>query len=122
MNDPFQALEALLNPTENSAAQFPPTSRYHGVGSAQYQAPDGRALTYLKRRVVPAPERFATLQEITVAERERLDQLAAKYLGDPEQFWRLCDANGVIHPADLEIIGRRLRVTLPEGIPATPHA
>lgn len=122
MNDPFQALEALLNPAENSAAQFPPTSRYHGVGSAQYAAPDGGTIPYLRRRFVPAPERFATLQEITVADRERLDQLAAKHLGDPEQFWRLCDANGVLRPEELEIIGRHLRVTLPEGIPPLPHA
>jgi len=34
------------------------------------------------------------LQEHAVTEGERLDHIAAKYLGDPEQFWQLCDATG----------------------------
>jgi len=44
-------------------------------------------------------------------------------LGDPELFWRVCDANRAMRPDELtETIGRRLRITLPEGIPATPGA
>jgi hypothetical protein len=32
--------------------------------------------------------------------------------------WRLCDANGAMRPDELtETPGRRLRITLPEGIP-----
>ncbi|MFZ1707308.1 MAG: LysM domain-containing protein, partial [Anaerolineae bacterium] len=63
------------------------------------------------------------LQEHTVAEGERPDLIAAAYLGDPEQFWRLCDANGVMRPEELtEEVGRRLRITLPEGIPGLPDA
>ena len=42
--------------------------------------------------------------------------IAAKYLGDPEQFWRICDANGAVRPDELEMVGRRLRITLPEGL------
>lgn len=54
---------------------------------------------------------------------DRLDNLAAQYLGDPELFWRLCDANSALHPEELtERVGRRLRVTLPEGIPGAPGA
>ena len=53
-----------------------------------------------------------------MTEGERLDHIAAKYLGDPEQFWRLCDANGAIRPNELlEPVGRRIRITLPENIP-----
>ena len=45
------------------------------------------------------------------------------YLGDPEQFWRVCDANRAMRPDELtETIGRRLRITLPEGIPGAPNA
>ena len=55
--------------------------------------------------------------EHMVTEGERLDNITAQYLGDPEQFWRVCDANGAMRPDELtETIGRRLRITLPEGI------
>jgi hypothetical protein len=58
------------------------------------------------------------LQEHTVKEGDRLDNLAALYLSDPELFWRLCDANNAICPEELtETVGRILRITLPEGIP-----
>ncbi len=104
-------------------AKFPNTSRYSGIETAQFTTADGRAVAYLRRRFVPPPERFALLQEHTVTAGERLDLLAAQYLGDPEQFWRLCDANGVLRPDDLtDTIGRRIRITLPEGIPGAPHA
>ncbi|MGP1666428.1 MAG: LysM domain-containing protein, partial [Rhodanobacter sp.] len=75
------------------------------------------------RRFVPAPENFALLQWHVVVQGERLDNITAKYLGDPEQFWRLCDANRALQPEELtDRIGRRLRITLPDGIPGVPHA
>jgi len=57
------------------------------------------------------------LQEHTVIEGERLDNITAQHLGDPEQFWRVCDANNAIRPTELtDSPGRRIRITLPEGI------
>jgi hypothetical protein len=53
-----------------------------------------------------------------VTEGERPDTIAATLAGDPEQFWRVCDANRVLHPEELACIGRRVRITLPEGVPA----
>ena len=48
---------------------------------------------------------------------ERLDNIAAQYLGDPTLFWRLADANGAMRPEELtETVGRKLRITMPEGI------
>ncbi|MCL4798481.1 MAG: LysM domain-containing protein [Burkholderiales bacterium] len=80
--------------------------------------PDGRMIAHLRRRFVPPPERFATLREHAVVQGDRLDRLAAQHLGDPEIYYRLCDANGAIRPDELvETTGRRLRVTLPEGVP-----
>ena len=96
---------------------FPITSRYYGVEIAEVEAPDGRKIVYLRRRFVPAPERFETLFEHTVTQGERLDQIAARYLDDPEQFWRICDANGVLDPDELTETNRRVRITMPEGIP-----
>ncbi len=102
---------------------FPITSRYHGTPTAKLVTEDGTEVIYLRRRFTPAPERFALLFEHTVTQDERLDNITFQYLGDPEQFWRICDANAAIRPDELtETTGRRLRITLPEGIPGTPNA
>ena len=102
---------------------FPINSRYSGIATVTLETQDGKQIVYLRRRFVPPPERFDLLTEHTVSEGERLDNITALYLGDPEQFWRVCDANGVIRPEELtETIGRKIRITLPEGIPKTPNA
>ncbi len=102
---------------------FPPTSRYYNIDTTTLETPDGRTVIYLKRRFVPPPERFSLLQEYVVVQGDRLDNITARYLGDPEQFWRICDANGAMRPDELtEEIGRRLRITLPEGIPGISNA
>lgn len=102
---------------------FPPASRYFGIETATLEDAAGKTVIYLRRRFVPLPEHFALLQEHVVTQEERLDNITAKYLDDPEQFWRVCDANRAMRPDELaETIGRRLRITLPEGIPGTPNA
>lgn len=104
------------------AMLFPPTSRYHAIKTATLETADGENIVYLKRRFVPPPENFALLQEHVVVQEDRIDNITAHYLGDPLQFWRICDANRAMNPFDLTAeIGRRLRITMPEGIPGTPH-
>jgi hypothetical protein len=103
--------------------QFPPTSRYHQIETAIWEAPDGKKYSYLRRRFLPDPGKFSLLQEHVVAAGERPDNIATRYLGDPEQFWRLADANHAMHPDELTAEpGRRLRITLPEGIPGINDA
>ena len=98
---------------------FPANSRYAATETTSYTLPDGRQVVYLRRRFVPSPENFALLQEHFVVEGDRIDVLTARYIGDPEQFWRICDANGVLLPDDLtSTIGSVIRITLPEGVPA----
>jgi hypothetical protein len=47
-------------------------------------------------------------------EGDRPDTIAAARLGDAEQYWRVCDANTVMHPRDLTAeIGRRIRIVMP---------
>jgi len=100
---------------------FPTNGRYQNVETTKLVRHDGTEVVYLKRRFVPQPEAFALLQEHVVVESDRLDNITARYLGDPEQFWRVCDANRAMRPEELtEEIGRRLRITLPEGIPGAP--
>ncbi len=102
---------------------FGANSRYYLTKTARLVREDGTEVVYLRRRFVPAPERFAVLGEHVVSEGERLDLIAHQYLGDPEQFWRIADANGAVRPEELtEEPGRRLRITLPEGIPGASDA
>lgn len=97
---------------------FPPASRYYGVPIAVQSLPDGRERPYLRRRLVPAPERFAAIAQYTVQEGDRPDSVAASQLGDPLAFWRLADANAALQPEDMTAHpGRSLRITLPEGFP-----
>ena len=54
----------------------------------------------------------------TVVLGDRADNIANQYYGDPEQSWQLFDANNIMHPHELtETIGKRINITLPEGIP-----
>jgi hypothetical protein len=102
---------------------FAVTSRYHDVETATLEVAEGKTILYLRRRFIPPPERFELLQEHTVTQGDRLDNVTALYLGDPEAFWRVCDANNAMRPDELtETIGRKLRITLPEGIPGQPNA
>ena len=120
MTDP---IKAFLQASALETAAYAPTSRYYGLETAQWTGSDGRVVTYVTRRFAPPPERFVTLREHAVREGDRLDNLAARYLGDPEQFWRLCDANRAMRPDELmETVGARLRITLPEGIPGVQDA
>lgn len=102
--------------------KFPINSRYHRTETAQFETRDGRTVVYLRRRFVPPPEKFSLLQIHVVTQGERLDHVAAQYLGDPEQFWRIADANNAMRPEDLMQTGRKLRITLPEGVPGVPDA
>lgn len=114
MSDQLQAILQLGVKTP----LFPVTSRYYAIDTATLGTAEGTKVVYLRRRFIPQPEKFALLQEHAVTQGDRLDNLASQYLGDPELFWRLCDANAAIDPNELtENIGRKLRITLPEGIP-----
>ena len=47
----------------------------------------------------------------------RPDQLAARTLGDPTAYWRLCDANNESDPTELTSqAGRYIRVPVPTPI------
>jgi hypothetical protein len=100
---------------------FAPTSRYYDTPTKTLTLEDGTNLVYLSRRFIPPGSRFALLSTHTVVAGERMDLIADAELGDAQAFWRICDANDALRPDDLTAdIGRRLRITLPAGIPAAP--
>lgn len=120
MTDPLQAL------LESGAIETSPlasNSRYRGVGTATLEREGQEPIAYFKRRFVPSPNRFAVVQEHTVVAGDRLDNLAWRYLGDPELYWRFADANGALRPDELLAeVGRHLAVTLPEDVPGAKDA
>lgn len=102
---------------ESAAGIFPPESRYHTARVATYESPGGREIRYLRRRFVPPMERFATIDVHLVVEGDRHDLLGHEHLGSSEMSWQICDANGVMKPAELTAHpGRPVRITLPESL------
>lgn len=99
-----------------------PGSRYAGVDIAAVAVPEpdggSREVRFLRRRFLPAPDSTRTLAVHTVVRGDRLDLITAAYLGDPGQFWRVCDATQVVHPDDLtadDRIGSALRIPFPQS-------
>jgi hypothetical protein len=118
-------LKSLINLGVIPPVTFPADSRYYGSSTLQYTTPNGQAVTYLARRFVPHPgaPNFSTVAQHTVKQGDRLDLLAANYLGDPLMFWLLCDANGAVRPDELVATpGKVLNITTPQGVPGTSNA
>jgi hypothetical protein len=98
---------------------FDETSRYHGLETAVHTMPDGREVRYVLRRFLPQGSKLTVLAEVTVTEGDRLDLIAYRTLGNPEAFWRVCDANDAMRPDELtEEPGRTLRVPVPQFEPS----
>ena len=117
MNYPLQAMMSLGVVPQ---VTFPTDSRYYASSVLQYTAPNGQVIPYLARRIVPQPgaANYATINTHTVMSGDRLDLIAAKYLGDPLMAWLICDANGTQDPNDLTATpGRVLAITTPQGVP-----
>lgn len=97
---------------------FTRTSRYYGLPTAEREGPDGRAIVYVRRRFLPPLGRGAVLAEHSVIQGDRLDNVTARYLGDPEQFWRVADANTAMRPDELtaeDRLGDLIVIPLPQG-------
>ena len=115
--------DLLLQAPPIEVTLYPPGSRYHGVAVAEIALPGGRTVRYLRRRFLPYPSGLVTLVEHRVADADRLDNLAARYLGDPLAAWRIADANVTLRmEALVEETGRRVRITLPDGVAGPANA
>ena len=146
--DPVQA---FLQANALTPPAFAPTSRYYGIPTSQLVQADGRGasagppqagphplggstavpggrgavrtVVFVQRRFLPPPENFALLQTVSIVAGDRLDNLAAQHIGDPEQAWRLCDANRAMQPEALVVnVAATLAITLPEGVPGAGDA
>jgi hypothetical protein len=93
---------------------FDSTSRYAGLPVAVFVDSQGRARPYVTTRevppaVTPRPEDLVHI----VGDGERQDRITWHYLDDPTLYWRLCDANGLVHPDEMTAtVGRRLLIPI----------
>jgi len=122
MNDPNQALLQILQPGGLKNKLFTPTSRYYNIDTLTLETEDELTIVYLNRRFSPLPDNFTIIREHPVTQDERLDNITARYLGDPEQFWRICDANAALNPAEMTELGRTLLIAQPEGLAGSDNA
>ena len=98
---------------------FDSTSRYYSLEVATLSTTDSDGATveirYVRRRFIPSYENATVLARHRVNQKERLDNIAARYLSDPRQFWLLCDANYVLQPDELtDTIGNVIEITMPQ--------
>jgi hypothetical protein len=94
---------------------FDASSRYAAVETAILHDADGRAIAYVRRRFIVPGATLPLLVEVAVAQGDRLDLITARTLGDPEAFWRVCDANDTLDPDELTSdVGRLIRVPFPQ--------
>jgi hypothetical protein len=118
MNDPVQM---LLAAGAIPASPFGASSRYANVAIARYALPadangGDNSVAYVLRRFIPQAAAIPVATWHTVRGGERIDHLAAHYLGDVELTWRVADAN--LAGDFLEItatLGRRVAIPLPPG-------
>ena len=96
---------------------YTPSSRYAAVPTAERELADGRTVRFTRRRLLPPTRTIPVVAELTPTDADRLDLIAARTLADPELYWRICDANDVMNPAEALSPGRRLRIPLigPDG-------
>lgn len=93
---------------------FEPTSRYYQLEEAVHVTRDGREVVYKRRRFLPQGEAMPALSEAVVADGDRLDLIAGRTLGDPQQFWRIADKQNALDPFELTAVpSRRLQIPLP---------
>lgn len=95
---------------------FDPTSRYFPLKDLKYTLPgegasNNRVVTYKERRFIPSVAQIDIVQEVIVEAGQRLDNIAFHIIGDPEQFWRVCDSNEAMHPLETTAEpGKRLHI------------
>lgn len=96
---------------------FDSTSRYYEIENATLSVTESdgqkRQIAYKKRRFIPTFAGNTVLLEHTIAQQDRLDNVTNTYLGDPAQFWRVCDANHAQLPCELtREPGQRIKIAL----------
>ena len=113
------ALAALVQAGVGTGAPTNLNSRYYGAGVEQTTLDSGAPVAYLARRIVPKSNLYTQTRNYIVVLGDRLDNLAARFLGDPTLFWMIAEANGAMDADSLTVVpGRTILIPLVSGIPA----
>src|SRR5664279_2137900 len=111
-----QDISALMQQLGQQPSYFAVSSRYYTIPLSSLTDKNGELVPYIKRRFVPPADSFTTLQLYTVKPGDRLDNITYQFIGDPQKFWQICDANNAMEPNELtEEPGNTIRITLPQG-------
>jgi hypothetical protein len=112
-------LETIIQSAAGTGAPTKSSSRYYGARVKMFTGPAGVQAAYLERRIIPQPDIYTSTIDYVVAEGDRLDNLAAKFFGDPLLFWIICDVNGAVDPDELTAQpGRAIRIPIASAVPA----
>lgn len=112
-------LKALITAATATGAPVSMSSRYNGSAVLQMRGPGGVPVAYLAARLLPQPAVYTSTMTYRVRQGDRLDNLAARFLGDAALFWMIADANGAVDPWSLTVEpGRVLLIPLTAGIPS----
>lgn len=97
-------------------------SRYDGAELASATVTDGagasREVAHLLPRTPRDPGAAVPMAWHRVVADDRVDLLAHRYLGDPQAWWRICDANTALDPDALigpDNEGRVIVIGVPEA-------
>jgi nucleoid-associated protein YgaU len=113
-----QALQSMVQSAAGTGGPTNPNSRYYGFAVEFFTRADGVQVAYLQRRIIPQPSIYTTLQNYVIVDGDRLDNLSAKFLGDPLLYWMICDANGATDPDELTAqAGSTIQIPLSSAIP-----
>jgi len=83
----ISSMQALFQFAGLQPSLFAANSRYLGIDTNTLTAADGSIISYVQRRFLPQPSQLAQVRQHSVVQGDRLDVIAAEYLGDPQLFW-----------------------------------
>jgi nucleoid-associated protein YgaU len=113
-----QSLSALISSAAGTGGPANPNSRYYGAQIEELTLLGGTPVKYLARRVIPQPTVYTSTTTYVITGGDRLDNLAARFLGNPALFWMICDANGASDPDELTAqAGRTIVVPVAAAVP-----
>jgi hypothetical protein len=112
------ALAAMVQAAAGTGAPTNPNSRYYGNAVEQLTLANGTVVAYLSRRIIPQASLYTQTQNYSVVTGDRVDNLAARFVGDPILFWMIADANTAFEPDDLTAeAGKPIVIPLVASIP-----
>ena len=112
-------LASLVQSAAGTGAPINPSSRYYGSPVEQLTLADGTVIAYLSRRIIPQASIYPQTQNYSVIIGDRLDNIAARYIGDPILYWMIADANTAFDPDKVaDEPGTVIQLPLVSGIPS----